>query len=115
MSASWTSRVRFDVSTTSGGSVARMVPSSGIVIWNSASSSSRISFELLVGAIDLVDQQHRRLRAGRIDGLQQRPLDQEGLAVELAPRAVAVERVGRVEDAQLEQLARVVPLVRARG
>jgi hypothetical protein len=90
-----------------------MVPSSGIVIWNSASSSSRNPLELLVGAIDLVDQQHRRLRAGWIDGAKQRPLDQEGLAVELAPRPVAVERVGRVEDAQLEQLARVVPPRRA--
>ena len=71
----------------------------------------QIALELFVGAIDLVDQQHRRPRARGIDRLQQRPLDQERLAVELAPRAVAIERAGRVEDAQLEQLARVVPLV----
>ena len=34
-----------------------------------------------------------------------------GLAVELAPRARPIERVGRVENAQFEELARVVPLV----
>ena len=69
------------------------------------------SLELLVGAIDLVDQQDGRTRALRIDGLQQRPLDEKGLAIELAPRALAIERVGGVENAQLEQLSRVVPLV----
>ena len=50
------------------------------------------------------------MRAG-IDRLQQRPLDQEGIAIELAMRLFAVQLAGRVEDAQLEQLARVVPLV----
>ena len=44
-------------------------------------------FELLVGAIDFVDQQDGRTRAQRIDRLQQRPLDEKRLAVELAPRA----------------------------
>ena len=43
--------------------------------------------------------------------LQERPLDQKRLAVQLPPRAVSIERVGRVEDPQLEQLTRVVPLV----
>ncbi len=50
------------------------------------------------------------MRAG-IDGLKQRPLDEKGLAIELAPRAFPIERVGRVEDAQFEELSRVVPLV----
>ena len=41
---------------------------------------------LLVGAVDLVDQQHHRLR--RADRLEQRPLDQEVLGEEdvLVPR-----------------------------
>ena len=47
----------------------------------------------------------------RIDGLQERPLDQEGLAVKLAPRIFPFERVGGVQNPQFEQLARVVPLV----
>ena len=48
------------------------------------------SFELLVGAIDLVDQQDGRTRAQRVDRLKQRPLDEKGLAVELAARALAI-------------------------
>src|SRR5215472_17400498 len=34
-------------------------------------------FELLVGAIDLVDQQHRRAAVRRVDGPKQRSPDQE--------------------------------------
>ena len=71
----------------------------------------QIALELLVGAIDLVDQQHRRLAAGRIDGLQQRPLDQERIAVQFLPRLRAIDAAGGIEDAQLEDLARVVPFV----
>ena len=69
------------------------------------------SLEFLVGPIDFVNQQHGRPRAQRVDGLKQRALDQKGIAVELAPRARSIERVRRVENAQLEQLAGVVPLV----
>ena len=69
-------------------------------------------FELLVGAIDLVDQQDGRTRARRIDRLQQRPLDEKRFAVELAvARLSRSSACGRVEDPQLEQLARVVPFV----
>ena len=46
----------------------------------------QVALELLVGAIDLVDQQNGGPRARRIDRLQQRPLDQERFAVELATR-----------------------------
>ncbi len=68
-------------------------------------------FELLVGAIDLVDEEDCRTRAFRIDRLQQRPLDQKRIAVKLAMRAGAIERLGCVEDSQLEQLTRVIPFV----
>ena len=47
----------------------------------------QVAFELLVGAIDLVDQQDGRPRPRRVDRLQQRPLDQERVAVQLAPGA----------------------------
>ena len=69
------------------------------------------SFELLVGTIDLVDQEDGRTRAQRVDRLKQRPFDEKGLAVKLPARALPTERPGRVEEAQLEELARVVPLV----
>ena len=71
----------------------------------------QISFELLVGAIDLVDEEHGRTRSRRVDRLQQRPLDQKRFAVQLATGARAVDRAGGLEDAQLEELPRVVPLV----
>ena len=47
--------------------------------------------ERLVGAVELVDQQHRRARGVGLERLQQRPLDQEALGehVVLEPLAVA--------------------------
>ena len=60
--------------------------------------------ELLVGAVDLVDQQHDRLV--RVDRLEQRPPDQELGAEELVLRHGPLLR-----RADVEQLARVVPLV----
>jgi len=57
------------------------------------------SFELLVGAIDLVDQQDGRTRALRINRLEERALDEKRVAVEIAVRALARQRVGRVEAA----------------
>ena len=39
-----------------------MVPSSGIVTWKSDEDLEQERLELLVGAVDLVDQQHRRRR-----------------------------------------------------
>ena len=71
----------------------------------------QVSFEFVVGAVDLVDQQDRRLRARRIDGLQQRALDEKRLAVQFAARLPSIERVGGLENAQLEELPRVVLLV----
>ena len=46
--------------------------------------------ELVVGPVDLVDQQHRRRPVGVGDGPQQRPAHEEPLAVELV-----LERLGR--------------------
>ncbi len=55
--------MRFEVSTTQGIEVAAIVPSSGMLIWKSDSTSEKIGLELLVRAVDLVDQQHRGLLA----------------------------------------------------
>ena len=60
--------------------------------------------ELLVGAVDLVDQQHHGLVG--VDRLEQRPPDQELGAEELVLGDRALLR-----GADVEQLARVVPLV----
>src|SRR5262249_9468346 len=47
----------------------------------------------------------------RIDRLQQRAFHEKRFAVELAVRTVARQRVRRIEDAELEQLPRIVPFV----
>jgi hypothetical protein len=69
------------------------------------------SFEFFVSSVDFVDQQNRRPRPPRIDGLEQWPLDQERFTVECTVRAGPVERVRGVEDPQLEQLSWIIPLV----
>ena len=65
--------------------------------------------ELLVGAIDLVDQEHRRHGIGVVDRVKQGPAEEElgaeDLLLGLGPvRALA-------EEPDVEQLAGVVPLV----
>ena len=65
--------------------------------------------ELLVGAIDLVDEQHRRDEVLVVDGVEQRPPEKKLGAEDLALRQVAVG--GLVQQADVQQLARVVPLV----
>ena len=68
-------------------------------------------FERLVGAVELVDQQHRR--AGRIglERLQERPLDQEALGEHVVLEPPAVVRAFRLGDADGDHLRSVVPLV----
>ena len=97
--------------TTIGGCAALIVPSSGIVTWKSASTSSRKASNGLVGAVELVDQQHRR--AGRIglERLQQRPLDQEALGEHVVLEPLAVVRALGLGDADRDHLRGVVPLV----
>ena len=50
----------------------------------------QVGLELVVGAVDLVDEQHRRRALAWLDRPQQRPLDEEALLVQLG-----LERVGR--------------------
>jgi hypothetical protein len=61
--------------------------------------------ELVVGAVDLVDQQHRRVGRIRLERLQQRSPQQELAAEELARLGA---RLGRTDR---QQLALVVPVV----
>ena len=60
--------------------------------------------ELLVGPVDLVDQQHDRLVG--VDRLEQRPADQE-----LGPEELVLRHGALLRGADVQQLARVVPLV----
>ena len=69
---------------TIGGCGAFTVPSSGIVTWKSLRISRQISLERLVGAVEFVDQQHRRAGDIRLQRLQQRPLDQIALGENVA-------------------------------
>ena len=68
----------------------------------------QVRLELLVGSIDLVDEQHRR-RAIPGDRLEERALDQEPLAVDpLARLAPAAFTLG---EAYFEDLPRVIPVI----
>ena len=60
--------------------------------------------ELLVGAVDLVDQEHDGLVG--VDRLEQRPADQE-----LGPEQLVLGDGSLLRGADVQQLARVVPLV----
>ena len=59
-----------------GGCVAMIVPISGIVTLASAEQLEQERLEVVVGAVDLVDQQHRGPRAGVLERAQQRAADQ---------------------------------------
>ena len=111
MSASVSSRELFDVSSTTGCVRASMRPSSGIEIWKSLEQLEQHRLELLVGLVDLVDQQHDRLR-GR-DRLQQRAGEQELLAEDVVLHGLPAG-VGRLGLDPQELLA-VVPLVQRLG
>jgi len=77
--ASWISRVRLEVSTTIGGSVAFTVPISGIVNLEVRQYFQKIRLERLVGAVQFVDQQYRRRALTAFEGLHQRALDEKAL------------------------------------
>ena len=65
--------MRLEVSTTIGGFAARIVPSSGIVTRGLGQQLEEERLEVVVGAVELVDEQHGGQRAGVLDRLQQRP------------------------------------------
>ena len=77
-----------------------------------------VGLELVVGAVDLVDEQHGRYRRTRLDRAQQRPADEEAPLVEVGLEVVAGAAVRLAADlggAQVEQLAGVVPVVDGLG
>ena len=95
-----------------GGWVARIVPSSGIVTLRVGEQLEQEGLEVVVGAVDLVDQQYRRARARVLERPQQRSADQ----VVGAEQLLLVERApARLGEPDAEQLARIVPLVERLG
>ncbi len=77
-----------------------------------------VGLELVVGAVDLVDQQHRRRALAVLDRPQQRPLDQEPLVVQIGFEVVGRAAGGlaaRLGRPQVQQLPRVVPVVHGLG
>ena len=71
--------------------------------------------ERLVGAIDLVDQQHRRAGGVGLERLQQRPLDQKALGENVALEPSAVVLAFGLGGADRDHLRGVVPLVDGGG
>src|SRR5205807_8321253 len=65
--------------------------------------------ELLVGAVDLVDQQHRRRYVVVVDRIEQRAAKQELRAEDLALGRFSVLPLPHQPD--MEELARIVPFV----
>ena len=97
-----------EVSTTRGIDVALMVPSSGIADLEVREELEQKRLELLVGAVDLVDQQHRRFFPA--DGGEQRPLQQiffrENVLLDVV--GILADALARLDG---EELALIVPLV----
>ena len=102
-SASFSSRVRLEVSTTTGAAGGPHRADLGDRDRVVGEELEQERLEFVVGAVDLVDEEHARLRLA--ERSQQRPLDQEILGVEVGRLA------GDLRLADGEQLARVVPLV----
>ena len=95
MSASWISRVRFDVMMTIGGCSALTVPSSGIVTWKSESTSSRKASK--ASSVRSSSSIRRTGAPGRVglERLQERPLHQVAFREQVALQRVAVDRCRR--------------------
>ena len=73
----------------------------------------QVRLELLVRAVDLVDQQHRRDTVGRFKRLEQRALDQELRRKDVMGGGL-LRGAARLEQPDLQHLPRVVPLVHGR-
>ncbi len=110
MSASWTSRVRFEVRTTRGGVSARIGADLGDGDLEVGQDLEEVGLELLVGAVDLVDQEDRGDAIVALERLEERPSDQE-VATEDVVGGRPVRLAAGLEQPDLQHLARVVPLV----
>ena len=105
--------MRFDVITTTGGSAAAIVPSSGHGHREVRQDLEEERLELVVGAVELVHEQDGP--GAGANRPQQGPLDEELRPVQLG-YALADRHLAFLQRPRVEELARVVPLVeRLRG
>ena len=75
----------------------------------------QVGLEWLVGAVELVDQQDRRLRAAVVERLEQRPLDEELPGKDAAFQLIARRLAARLGEPYFHHLPLVVPLVDGAG
>ena len=74
----------------------------------------QIGLERLVGAVELVDQQHRRHAVVGRERFQQRPLQQESLREDIVRQRGPVDLAGGLGEPDLDHLPRVVPFIHRR-
>ena len=111
MSASWISRVRFEVITTIGGCSVLHGAELRDGHLEIRQHLQEKSLERFVGAVELVDQQHRRSRRIRLERLQQWTLDQEALGKHVVLEPLAIVAAFRLGDADRDHLRGIVPFV----
>ena len=75
----------------------------------------QIGLKSFVGAVDLVDQQHRRAAVARLQRLQQRAADEIALGEDVVLDAVAVLLAGGFGEADRHHLRGIVPLIDGAG
>ena len=112
--ASCTSRVRFEVSITTGSVLRPHRPQFRHGDLKVGQQFQQERLERLIRAIQFIDQQHRR-RQVRIDRRQQRPGLKELPRVDISRQLVAVGLPGSFSQADGHQLPGVVPLIGGRG
>ena len=98
---------------TRGGFGAWIVPISGHRHLEVRQDLEQVRLELLVGAVDLVDEQDRGDAVVALERLEQWPADEEVRAEDVVGAGV-LGLAARLEQPDLEHLARVVPLVHRR-
>ena len=113
MSASWTSRVRFEVRIDARRPLGPDRADLRHGDLEVRQDLEQVRLELLVRPVDLVDEQDRRDAVVGLERLEQRPPDQE-IGPEDVVRARPIDLAARLEQPDLEHLARVVPLVHRR-
>ena len=92
--------------TTSGGASARTVPSSGMVIWKSESTSSRKASNGSSVRSSLVDEQHRRAGQVGLERLEERAGAQEALGEEVLLDALAVDAAWLASAMRISSICR---------
>ena len=100
--------------TTIGGESVVIVPISGTVTWKSDEQFEQERLELVVRAVNLVNQEDGRGVEAVINRLQERAADEELGPEEVLQRLLAVA-ARRLDEADFQHLPRVVPLIQRVG